>query len=316
MTNLSLHSENLFEKVLIEPATHADEVCIISGFATPSMAMHHLEATDNIKVNLIVGMTPTQGIYDIHHKNFVDMMSSTMKDRFYCSYMGASEASVHSKIYVWLKTGEPVKAFCGSPNYSINAFKKRQIESITECNPNDALIFYKKLETLSIYCNHQDAESFCTKKANQTMILESSLRKIQKTNDDESVMLPLYSVKESRMHEKSGLNWGQRDGREKNQAYIPIPVEIVRGNFFPKKGEHFSVLTEEGFPLVCVVAQDGNKAIETPHNNSILGKYFRKKLGVPLDKKVTLEHLDKFGNRYVKFIRLDNEDYLMEFKSK
>ena len=314
----ALHSERLFKKVLIEPAKEADQACIISGFATPSMAMHHLKnISEHVKVDLIVGMTPKEGIYDIHHKNFVDMMDNELKERFICSYLPETEYSVHSKIYVWLKQGKPIKAFCGSPNYTINAFKRKQIETITECNPDDALDFYKKLEAKSLYCNHQDASALCTKRVKYQPILDGSFQKIKEIDNNlETVSLPLYSKQGGgRMHETSGLNWGQRDGREPNQAYIPIPSKIVKSKFFPPRGEHFSVLTEEGSPLICVIAQDGDKAIHTPHNNSIIGIYFRQKLGVPLGQKVTLEDLDRFGNREVTFTKLDSEDYLMEFTS-
>lgn len=39
-----------------------------------------------------------------------------------------------------------------------------------------------------------------------------------------------------------GLNWGQRTGREPNQAYIQLPIEVYRSDFFPKKPDRKSVV--------------------------------------------------------------------------
>lgn len=60
-----------------------------------------------------------------------------------------------------------------------------------------------------------------------------------------------------------GLNWGQRLGREPNQAYIPIPIAIHKEfpNFFPNRKNEFSVITDNGESFVCVIAQENSKAI-------------------------------------------------------
>ena len=52
-----------------------------------------------------------------------------------------------------------------------------------------------------------------------------------------------------------GLNWGQRIGREPNQAYIQLPIEVYRSDFFPKKPEHFSVRTDDGQDIIFTRAQ-------------------------------------------------------------
>ena len=37
---------DLFRNILFEPARQYDELCIISGFATPSMAVHHMQEVE------------------------------------------------------------------------------------------------------------------------------------------------------------------------------------------------------------------------------------------------------------------------------
>ena len=61
------------------------------------------------------------------------------------------------------------------------------------------------------------------------------------------------------------------------------------------------------------MAQDGDKAIHSTKNNSLLGKYFRKRLGVPLGEFVTRQHLQAYGRTDIKICKIDNETYFMDF---
>ena len=49
----------------------------------------------------------------------------------------------------------------------------------------------------------------------------------------------------------------------------------------------FTLITDDTKSFDCVVAQEGRKAIETTDDNSLLGKYIRKRIGVDLGKLVT-----------------------------
>ncbi|ASJ57639.1 hypothetical protein BP422_22055 [Brevibacillus formosus] len=120
------------------------------------------------------------------------------------------------------------------------------------------------------------------------------------------------------VHEKSGLNWGQRHGREPNQAYIPIPSAIHQQNpgFFPPRKHEFNLITDDGQSFVCVVAQDNNKALESSHDNSILGKYFRIRLGVPLGGKVQTTDLTQYGRDTVRIYKIDDETYYLDFSQR
>ncbi|WP_430536869.1 hypothetical protein [Brevibacillus laterosporus] len=101
------------------------------------------------------------------------------------------------------------------------------------------------------------------------------------------VTLPLLK-KNNEIHDISGLNWGQRLGREPNQAYIPMPF-IKNFQIFPKTKTRIQLnngLWRESF--ICVIAQENSKAIYSCRNNSILGKYFRKRLGIGSMVVITL----------------------------
>jgi hypothetical protein len=110
----------------------------------------------------------------------------------------------------------------------------------------------------------------------------------------------------------SGLNWGQRPGREPNQAYLPISVDIQRDKFFPEKGVTFELVTDDGHRFVCTRAQQNGKAIHS-ENNSDLGRYFRKRLEVNSGCLVSLGHLLQFGRTSVDIYKISECEYFMDF---
>lgn len=111
----------------------------------------------------------------------------------------------------------------------------------------------------------------------------------------------------------SGLNWGQRPGREQNQAYLSIPAYIQRSNFFPEPGRSFVIECDDGEIFNCIRAQANGKAIHTPLNNSLLGVYFRRRLGVMSGYMVKVDHLIKYGRSSVDITKLSDDRYFLDF---
>lgn len=128
----------------------------------------------------------------------------------------------------------------------------------------------------------------------------------------ETVELSLLK-KNGEMPKKSGLNWGQRLARERNQAYIKVPSTIYKTDFFPGVTERFTLSTDDNQTFECVIAQQNGKAIETPNNNSLLGLYFRERLGVAIDAVVLMEHLEAYGRTSVTITKRGDLDFLLDF---
>ena len=129
-----------------------------------------------------------------------------------------------------------------------------------------------------------------------------------------TVRLPLViqqGRRQGETHARAGINWGQRNKRDRNQAYIHIPPE--HRSYFPPRGQRFTVLTDDGRKLVVVVAQDAGKALQTPENNSILGRYLRERMGLRSGIYVTREHLDRYGRMDVEFCRISAKLYHLDF---
>ena len=227
-------------------------------------------------------------------------------DTVSCSYL-TEGTPCHSKVFVWKKEGTPIRAFVGSANYTISGFESSQREAVAEADPRVASEYHEYLMQQSIPCTASQVET---------------LVKLMRTNpkdfaDEDAVVLSLLATTGERKndtHGRGGLNWGQRPRRDPNEAYIPIPKSIIDLSFFPPHGERFTALTDDGQSLILVVAQQDGKALETTMDNSELGRYFRKRLGVPLGTFVTRQHLLDYGRYDVGFYRIDSETYQMDFR--
>lgn len=114
-----------------------------------------------------------------------------------------------------------------------------------------------------------------------------------------------------------GLNWGQRPGREPNQAYIQLPIEVYRSDFFPKKPQRFKIYADGNEEFVFTRAQktEEGSALQTT-DNSLLGKYLRTRLGVAPGQKITLEDILRYGCTEITFFKISSDAdilYYMDF---
>lgn len=326
--NGNLITNDLFSKILLPPALEEEEkdLYIVSGYASSAMAFHHAqklkERKCNVNIKLIIGMTARDGISEANHRGFQELMEQDLSGSFECSYL-INQPPVHAKVYSWIQNKTPIKGFTGSVNYSQQAFiGKSQKEIATECNPVHAYEYFQSLIDNSICCNHQDASQvinlYTDNRENQSTKTEIE----KEVNQPKKTLLPegLDHINISLINrfgeisKKSGLNWGQRPNREPNQAYIPLKSDVYKTNFFPPVSQHFTIHTDDGKILICTRAQENGKAIETPHNNSLIGEYFRFRLDVPNGELVTMDHLLSYGRANVDFYKIDEENYHMNFE--
>jgi hypothetical protein len=319
-------AKNLFDDVLLRPLKDgSDKLCVVSGYATSAMAFHHLqegqEFSKKFSVELIVGMCPKDGLSLSNHRGFQELVSVDYKGRFNCSYIYKAPA-VHSKVYIWLKRNIPVRAFLGSANYTQNAFGKTQREALAPCDPIKAYNYFRTLNSDSVFCTHPDVDALIPVYDDKNYFGQQRIRTLadvtkytaEDTTGLSSIEISLLDRRDL-LPCRSGLNWGQRpeEHRNPNQAYIRLPSVVCASHFFPERGVHFTVLTDDGKVLICTRAQANGKAIHTPHNNSLIGEYFRNRLGLPSGTPVRKADLEKYGATRLKFLKIDEETYLMDF---
>lgn len=319
-------ANNLANKVLFEPILNdVNQLFVVSGYATPNMASWFLKNANNfieahrlnkkIELKLIVGMAPFDGLSISVHEGFQELCTTDLPkyiSEFMCSYI-YDNVPIHSKLYIWAKNEIPVVAFMGSANFSQMAFGSKRNEILVECNAIEAYEYYLKAEEKTIYCTHGEIEDhIILYPAHPILDNENKLNQTLQGTDIEKVALSLLS-KTGETGTKSGINWGQRDKRNPNQAYIGLPSKIAKMGFFPLNKQHFTVITDDGHQLILRVEQENNKAITTPLSNAQLGEYLRNRIGVANGAYVTKGDLIRYGRTDIDFYKLDEEQYYMDF---
>lgn len=313
---------DLENKVLLQPVTEgADELCIVSAYASPSMATYHINKLQEngfmpIKIRIIIGMCPYDGLSLGIHKGFKDIQEKyALKPEYSdisCQY-NYKMPPVHSKIYVWLKHGSPFKAFSGSANYMQSAFSKDCGESLMECNADEAYKNFQSIECNSIINTDNEVENYIRIYKNQPR-LNYETREFYPTETPLTQTISLIS-KNGEVGKSSGLNWGQRIGRNPEQAYIPLPRAIAQSGFFPLNKRYFTVITDDDYCMQMRVEQQGDKAVTCPDDNAMLGRYFKERLHLESSQPITADILRNYGRTDVTFSKLNDELFYMDFSS-
>lgn len=316
-----LVTDEIYSKVLLRPPEKEglNNLYIVSGYATSAMSFHHLselhEKYRDINIHLIVGMTAKDGISKSNHEGFKSIVSGEYAGRFECRYV-CRESFVHSKVYVWCADSAPKVAFLGSANYTQTAFLfGGQEELLAPCNPEEGLDYFHSIISQTEHCNYADIHRLITiYRRRQEEYSEDEVEGISGYEGLQHASVSLLG-RDNNLPERSGLNWGQRPeaNREPNQAYIRLTADVYKSDFFPPVGTHFTLLTDDEKTLICSRAQQNGKAVHTPHNNSLIGEYFRNRLGVPNGARITKSHLVNYGRTNLAFYKIDNETYYMDF---
>lgn len=316
-----LIQSNIMQEILFKPVEEgADSLCILSGYASPSMASWYIKALEKrrmppINISLILGMTPYNGLSRAVHDGFRSLHHHSFENNectFSCSYVYMNPP-IRSNLYLWMRGGIPVKAFVGNADFLQNTFLRGIQHLVEECSPEKALRCFNEAEAVSMYCSCGEVEEAIIIRPNHPILDEDGKPLMSLEGDGiESVRLShLSSRGDTGM--TSGLNWGQREGRNKNEAYIRVPSTIAKSGFFPPKEQHFIVVTDDGKNLLLRIEQENDKAITTPMSNALLGEYFRNRLGLANGEFVAKEHLQAYGRTDVTFYKIDEEQYFMDF---
>lgn len=317
-----MFNSHLAKTMLFDPLQQGvNELYVLSAYATPNMLSWYMKniyhkTASPIKLNLIVGMVPFDNLSVSVHEGFQHLVTSEYPHEISsirCSYVTDKPAE-HGNLFIWCKDGQPKLAFEGSANFVQSSFiGNHRNEIVYECDPMEAKQYYDSVEPRTVYCTHAEVEEYIILRPTHP-VLDIECNLVSETDDLDSVMLSLVT-KNGEPGTRSGLNWGQRKGREPNQAYIPLPSKIAKSGFFPLEKRHFTAITDDHHQLTLRVEQQNNKAITTPVRNSDLGEYFRNRLGLANGAYVTRDDLTRYGRTDVKFVKLDEETFYMDFSA-
>ena len=110
----------------------------------------------------------------------------------------------------------------------------------------------------------------------------------------------------------SGLNWGQRENRNKNEAYLPLRGDVRQEGFLPPLREHFVLISTDGLRFICSVQQAGRKALVCS-DNSALGIWIRTKLRLADGSLVTVKHLEHYGRTDFTLAKIRDDIFVVDF---
>lgn len=159
------------------------------------------------------------------------------------------------------------------------------------------------------------------------------------TEQEEAIVLPLYSPTQNGVPERSGLNQWNASGRKRHpdEVYIGIPSWIhtsfpgffyysrnfykgMKSSEFPKTKEEknsptFTVELPSGRKLQCKVAQSGGKALMSNPNKELGEWLLRELLTLPRWTIVTMDHLKELGIDSITLTKRNDTYYLLDFAS-
>lgn len=318
--------KNLFERVLITPVSKgADELWVITGYSSPAIVYKQLDRLEqlglNAKIHVLVGMIGLDGLDLAAHKGF-KKLTEVSNGNFSCRYV-LKKSITHSKNYLWLKKGKPLLGFTGSANYSINAFSGNVIETLTQDDPELIASLFKTIAQHSIDCidplvtKHFSLFILPVKTGGNYRTADAEITDLSgKAFDSTGLKSLTLSLLKARgvpaVHDSGGINWGHRDNRDRNEAYISVPT-VHQGNFFPDPKQRFNVTCDDGQKFVMVAEGANGKQVTTPDGNWQLGRYLRSRMGLKSGVKVKLEDLTKYGRTNVTFYRKSREQYFLDF---
>lgn len=313
LLSLSLETRQL----LLTPLTNgADHLFILCKDASPVMASWLVRAFITMRkkasLSIVVGNTNRHGISLSYHEGFCDLQRSVSSHTvlfirdFSCGYYYGN-CNLEENYYIWFKNDRPYTAFKASAQFLQPDFFGGVTLLLEKTDVQKAKATYDSFEAESIYCQHSEVQENITIYSD-----ENYAQYMLDSYPEDTLRLSLLS-RSGDVGTRSGLNWGQRPGRNKNQAYIPLPIKHAHQGFFPLDTKQFFVLTDDRKQLILRVEQQNDKAITTPLNNSLLGEYFRNRLGKENGAYISRADLERYGRTDVAFTKFDDEHFYMDY---
>lgn len=325
----------LYDDCLLDAARNdADRLLVVSGYASPAFASTHMRelvkyagVRPNFSLQLLVGMASRHGILHRDHQLY-QRLTQYNDLQFEARYNIDPNRPVHAKVYVWLKNGSPVDAWTGSANYTANGFGRsnRPLEEVLTRVDHDSAYDYTlnlfeqgldvndpAIGSNSIFVNHHPRTAPTHLKA-----LPNSTSPSAPSPTDRVVLSLLDEQTQETHNAGGGINWGQpTPGRTRpslDEAYLHVPAKIQRREFFPPRGTHFPIETDDGELMIFArLSGTHGKQITTPHNNAELGLYLRRRLGLRPGAFVLRKHLDHYGRTDVTLWVDKNGRYHLDF---
>lgn len=299
-----------------------DELVVLSGYVGPH-PVHRLRELP-LKTTVIYGMYGSDGIQQSLHSALVS--ENRALDNVSILY---SSLPVHAKCYIWKNRGEVVHALVGSANFSINGLTTPYKEVLAETTADtfDPLDQYVKYVTESAIS--------CEDAVVRSNLRRRRLPQAQGVYDLEVCSMPLYIVEHGQeiVPAASGINWGMAKLTGShvniNDAYIRIGADLLTHypQLFPTKqtqptnlenvvrrdhrhNDCIEIIWDDGTEMTGLLEGSVSreeygqkvvypKQISTTPKKAILGKYLRRRMGIPEGRAITIADFERYGRKTI-----------------
>ncbi|MDB6352154.1 NgoFVII family restriction endonuclease [Trichococcus sp. K1Tr] len=345
------YTENLYKRVIEDPAIHFNQLKIISGYASAKFLKRVTDDFPDYQITLIIGMA-TQGISMQNHQAFREICKKFANVQVFYQI---ESPPTHMKIYQWYVSGEPGVSFIGSANFSETGFfgQKEILSPVID-------IFSKLIDEVllkSMFCldeqvlnkiplydeegNALDSEREC----NNELInfKEQSPKKVNNQNISENfrdyahnkvdlkrlllnnLRLTPYNhvtielmLKDDPHWESKSLNIWTRPNNTKENSYIDIDRTNKLGDskldFFPR-GINIQLISDDNKEWIVKRAGEYGKYLIVVEGMNFY-EYFSTRLGIKEDRAISYDDFYGYGRTKVDFYKLNGDQFLLDFSVK
>nr|WP_180951831.1 restriction endonuclease PLD domain-containing protein [Brevibacterium jeotgali] len=332
---ISVLIEDLASAILTPPqgASHLDVVtgylsvsaalwCLHQGHVPSSLPQGSKRSTPGISVRAIAGMATAGGVSRGQHESFL-AWSARLGGQLDIRYPSRSaQRPIHSKVYVWRDlAGQPISAFSGSANFTnpgLGIGGNTQENVLHSVDPTTAGEYVDIRTATSIDCNDPEVDEYISFPETADSNWAAEYEKADPASFTESHEFYLYSrMRKQSYADGAGVNWGRRKSRaSQDEAYVAIPADIGRSDFFPPKNTPFTVMWDDGTSMVMRGAsgsEPSGKDLTTLPSNSEFGRYLRKRLRVSPGARIDIEALIRYGRTHITAKKNPNGEYFFDF---
>jgi hypothetical protein len=320
-------------------ALGADELIILSGYIGP-LPVEEL-SKKAIKSKVIWGTLAEdkKTFRKITHNKYQKISNDPTSN----TQVYYKKSYDHSKIYCWLKEGRPIQILAGSANFSNKGLKGADRESLFDVNPTEHTNVHNYLKAAlgdSILSTLHPGPSSSPKTTTTTGVMSSSKAILDSVLSSHPPSAEIYLGGSGRtMQNKAGLNWGHGKGHNnKSVGELRLRISLVRDqlpSLFPNGGinsnfgksqshkntkAHAEILFDDDYVMdASFEGYNKNKGtsyfkqLSSFPNKEEFGKYFRDRLGVAHDHKITDQDLINYGRDSIKLTLVSDGFYEADF---
>lgn len=318
-------------------ALGADELIILSGYiaASPILKL----STKKINSKIIWGtleedkraFTPR-----FHHIN--KKISSDLSNNAEVYYKQSYD---HSKIYCWLKGGVPIRILAGSANFTNRGLSGSDRESLFDVDSSKYAQVHKYLSAAladSVLSTSHPGPTSSPKSITSKSAMSGSKKILDSIISNDPPSVEIYLGGEGgKMQNSGGLNWGHGKGNnDKSVGELRLRISLVRDKLpslfpynginpnFGKKQSHrnsksYAQITFDDHTVMDVSFEGHGeytpyfKQLSSFPSRKTFGKYFRDRLGVAHNHKITDKDLKNYGRNSLTLTLVSDGEYEADF---